>query len=299
MVVFAAERRQTILDLVRANGAVSLRELARIVQTSEVTVRRDVRALEAEGLLDRRHGGAVLPGGLSREPTYSQKTHLAAPEKAGIADLAASLVEEGDAIVVGAGTTTQEFARRLTRVPGLTVVTNSLLVAQALAHASRVEVVMTGGTLRGSIYALVGSGAEQALAGLRVRRAFLSGNGLTAERGLSTPNMLTASVDRALVRAAQEVIVLADYTKIGVDTMFQTVPAEQMHHLVTDANAPTAETAELSAKGVCVHVAGRALPSARLLDSGKTRRRRGRAEGIEALDGGVDGSVQPVDKPTG
>lgn len=223
--------------MVRANGAVSLRELARVVQTSEVTVRRDVRALEAEGLLDRRHGGAVLPGGFSREPGYPQKTHLAAAEKSAIADLAAGLVEEGDAVVVGAGTTTQELARRLARVPGLTVVTNSLLVAQALAHANRVEVVMTGGTLRGSNYALVGSGAEQSLHGLRVSKAFISGSGLTAERGLSTTNMLSASVDRALVQSAAEVIVLADHTKLGADTMFQTVPTEAITRLVTDEQA--------------------------------------------------------------
>ncbi|MFD9129599.1 DeoR/GlpR family DNA-binding transcription regulator [Kitasatospora sp. NPDC059571] len=225
--------------MVRANGAVSLRELARVVQTSEVTVRRDVRALESEGLLDRRHGGAVLPGGFSREPGYPQKTHLAAAEKSAIADLAAGLVEEGDAVVVGAGTTTQELARRLARVPGLTVVTNSLLVAQALAHANRVEVVMTGGTLRGSNYALVGSGAEQSLAGLRVSKAFVSGSGLTAERGLSTTNMLSASVDRALVQSAAEVIVLADHTKLGSDTMFQTVPTEAITRLVTDEQSAT------------------------------------------------------------
>lgn len=137
-------------------------------------------------------------------------------------------------MVVGAGTTTQELARRLARVPGLTVVTNSLLVAQALAHANRVEVVMTGGTLRGSNYALVGSGAEQSLQGLRVSRAFLSGTGLTAERGLSTSNMLSASVDRALVQAAAEVVVLADHTKLGSDTMFQTVPTDLITRLVTD-----------------------------------------------------------------
>lgn len=220
--------------MVRANGAVSLRELARVVQTSEVTVRRDVRALEAEGLLDRRHGGAVLPGGFTRESGFPQKSHLATAEKTAIADLAASFVEEGEAIVVGAGTTTQELARRLARVPGLTVVTNSLLVAQALAHANRVEVVMTGGTLRGSNYALVGSGAEQSLQGLRVSRAFLSGSGLTAERGLSTSNMLSASVDRALVQAAAEVVVLADHTKLGTDTMFQTVPTDVITRLVTD-----------------------------------------------------------------
>ncbi|MEU1419440.1 DeoR/GlpR family DNA-binding transcription regulator [Kitasatospora sp. NPDC005751] len=239
--------------MVRANGAVSLRELARVVQTSEVTVRRDVRALEAEGLLDRRHGGAVLPGGFSREPGYPQKTHLSAAEKSAIADLAAGLVEEGDAVVVGAGTTTQELARRLARVPGLTVVTNSLLVAQALAHANRVEVVMTGGTLRGSNYALVGSGAEQSLHGLRVSKAFISGSGLTAERGLSTTNMLSASVDRALVQSAAEVIVLADHTKLGADTMFQTVPTETITRLVTDEHAAADDTTarELDALADC------------------------------------------------
>ncbi|NJQ00604.1 DeoR/GlpR family DNA-binding transcription regulator [Streptomyces zingiberis] len=258
--MFAAERRQLILEMVRANGAVSLRELARVVQTSEVTVRRDVRALEAEGLLDRRHGGAVLPGGFSREPGFPQKAHLATAEKTAIADRAAALVTEGEAIVVGAGTTTQELARRLARVPGLTVVTNSLLVAQALAHANRVEVVMTGGTLRGSDHALVGSGAEQSLHGLRVSRAFLSGSGLTAERGLSTSNMLSASVDRALVQAAAEVVVLADHTKLGTDTMFQTVPTETITRLVTDEppeheERAAAELRALADQGVQITVA--------------------------------------------
>ncbi|RAJ71684.1 DeoR family transcriptional regulator [Streptomyces sp. Amel2xB2] len=247
--------------MVRANGAVSLRELARVVQTSEVTVRRDVRALEAEGLLDRRHGGAVLPGGFTRETGFPQKSHMATAEKTAIADLAAGLVEEGEAIVVGAGTTTQELARRLARVPGLTVVTNSLLVAQALAHANRVEVVMTGGTLRGSNYALVGSGAEQSLQGLRVSRAFLSGSGLTAERGLSTSNMLSASVDRALVQAAAEVVVLADHTKLGTDTMFQTVPTDVITRLVTDKpppheERPGTELQALADQGVQITVAG-------------------------------------------
>ncbi|WP_329589782.1 DeoR/GlpR family DNA-binding transcription regulator [Streptomyces sp. NBC_01362] len=259
--MFAAERRQLILEMVRANGAVSLRELARVVQTSEVTVRRDVRALEAEGLLDRRHGGAVLPGGFTRDSGIPQKSHLATAEKTAIADLAAGLVEEGEAIVVGAGTTTQELARRLARVPGLTVVTNSLLVAQALAHANRVEVVMTGGTLRGSNYALVGSGAEQSLQGLRVSRAFLSGSGLTAERGLSTSNMLSASVDRALVQAAAEVVVLADHTKLGSDTMFQTVPTDLITRLVTDEppghdDRAATELQALADQGVQIAVAG-------------------------------------------
>ncbi|CAM5264274.1 DeoR/GlpR transcriptional regulator OS=Streptomyces microflavus OX=1919 GN=G3I39_28695 PE=4 SV=1 [Streptomyces microflavus] len=204
-----------------------------------------------------------MPGGFTRESGFPQKSHLSTAEKTAIADLAAGLVGEGEAIVVGAGTTTQELARRLARVPGLTVVTNSLLVAQALAHANRVEVVMTGGTLRGSNYALVGSGAEQSLQGLRVSRAFLSGSGLTAERGLSTSNMLSASVDRALVEAAAEVVVLADHTKLGADTMFQTVPTDLITRLVTDEpplhdddERAAAELQALADQGVEVTVAG-------------------------------------------
>lgn len=279
-----------ILELVRANGAVSLRELARVVQTSEVTVRRDVRALEAEGLLDRRHGGAVLPGGFAREPGFPQRSLAASAEKSAIAELAAGLVREGEAIVVGAGTTTQELARRLARVPGLTVVTNSLLVAQALAHVNRVEVVMTGGTLRGSHYALVGSGAEQSLNGLRVSRAFLSGAGLTVERGLSTSNMLAASVDRALVRAAAEVVVLADHAKIGTDTMFQTVPTELITQLVTDSppegSRAASELEALADQGVRIAVAGQGGPGP---GPGGKAGRGGAAEPLRGRDSALPG----------
>ncbi|MFE9960296.1 DeoR/GlpR family DNA-binding transcription regulator [Micromonospora sp. NPDC005299] len=260
--MFAAERRQRILELMHANGAVSLRDIAQAVQSSEVTVRRDLRILEADGLLNRHHGGATLPGALatppgalSREPTYAQKAQVAAAEKAAIAELAASLVEDGDAIVIGAGTTTQLFAQQLTRYAELAVVTNSLLVAQALANAPRVEVVLTGGTLRGAILALVGSAAERSLAGLRVRRAFVSGNGLTPERGVSTPNMQVASVDRALAAAAEEIVVLADHTKIGVDTMVQTIPTDEIDHLVTDDAAPRDVLDELANRAVRLHVA--------------------------------------------
>ncbi|GLY14525.1 DeoR/GlpR family DNA-binding transcription regulator [Kineosporia rhizophila] len=253
--MFADERRQRILELVRANGAVSLRELARVVDSSEVTVRRDLRLLESQGLLDRRHGGAVSTGGLSHEPTYSEKSGVAAREKTAIGALAAGLVEEGDAICVGAGTTTQAFARHLLSFRELTVVTNSVLVAQELARSRTIEVVMTGGTLRGSIYALVGSVAEQALSGMRVRRTFMSGNGLTLERGLSTPNLVVAGVDRALAAAAEEIVVLADHTKIGLETMAQTVPAEQIGRLVTSDRSSAPAIGQFRAVGVEVLVA--------------------------------------------
>lgn len=252
--MFAAERRQLILQLVQANGAVSLRDLASAAGSSEVTIRRDVRALEDEGLLDRRHGGAVRTGGLAHEASYSQKRVVAAAEKAAIAELAATLVGEGDAIVVGAGTTTLELSRRLVRLSDLTVVTTSILIAQTLASAPA-EVVLTGGILRGATYALVGSATEQSLAGLRVQRAFISGNGLSPGHGLSTPNMMVASVDRAIVAAAQEVVLLVDHTKLGVDTMFQTVPPAAITHLITDDRADPELLEQFAAMGVSIRIA--------------------------------------------
>src|ERR1700712_189275 len=252
--MFAAERRPVVLGLVDTRGAVSLHDLAVAVQSSEVTVRRDIQALESDGLVDRRRGGAALPGGLSHEQSYRQKSLVAAAEKAGIGDAAAELVDEGDAIVIGAGTTTEAFARRLVRMKDLTVVTNSLLVAQVLAR-SAAEVVMTGGSLRGTTFALVGGATERSFAEVRVRRAFLSGNGLTVERGLSTPNMEVAGVDKAIAAAAQEVVVLADHTKLGVDTMFQTVPTQRIAHLVTDGGGDPVLLADIGAAGVHVHAA--------------------------------------------
>lgn len=241
--------------MVRANGAMSMRELARVTGASEVTIRRDLRALETEGQLSRRHGGAVAVGGSVHEPSYTEKTRVASAAKLAIADLAASLIEDGDALILGPGTTTQALAMRLVRFRELTVVTNSLLVGQALARSRGVEVFMTGGSLRGPIHALVGGSAEQALVGLRVPKVFLSGNGLTVEHGLSTPNLHMATIDRAIVAAGHQVIVLTDHTKIGVDTMVQTVPASRITTLVTDDGAPAVELDRFRDIGVDVRVA--------------------------------------------
>ncbi|WP_067479260.1 DeoR/GlpR family DNA-binding transcription regulator [Actinomadura hibisca] len=249
---FPAARRRHILEAVRGKGWVALRELAATVGGSEATLRRDVRLLAAEGLLERTRGGVRLPATLAREASYQQKTQVAAEAKDAIAAAAARLVEDGDAIVLGPGTTTERLAAHLVVRRRLTVVTNSLPVAQTLAAASGVEVVMTGGVLRGSILALVGAAAEQSLAGLRVRAAFLSGNGLTAERGLSTPNMDVAVVDRALAAVATEVVVLADATKVGVEAVHPTVPPEAMAALVTDVPDGCPEVAALADRGVRV-----------------------------------------------
>jgi DeoR/GlpR family transcriptional regulator of sugar metabolism len=253
--MFGAERRHLICELVRVNKAVSLRELARAVNASEVTVRRDLNTLEKRGLIQRAHGGAIVPDALLYEPPTEEARTPHSDEKAAIAALAATLVEDGDAIMLGAGTTVCEFAQRLAPTKPLTVLTNSMLAARALATTHNVDLVMTSGALDASTLALVGSGAEQWMAGHRVRRAFISGTGLTVDRGLSTTHLAISSVDRAIVGSAQEVVVLADHTKLGIETTYQTAPLTRIDHLVTDHDSDPAILDTLTSRGINVHVA--------------------------------------------
>ncbi|HKW08151.1 MAG TPA: DeoR/GlpR family DNA-binding transcription regulator [Candidatus Dormibacteraeota bacterium] len=253
--MLAVERRRLIADNLRVRGVVSVGEMAEALRTSEITVRRDMRAMAKDGLLVRAHGGAVLPSAIGHEPSYSEKAHQAGAEKASIARLALEMIMPGDSIVVGPGTTTLALARLLGDVQELTVVTNSLLVAQALMPSTKVEVIITGGTLRRSIHALVGPSAEDSVRALRASKTFMSGNGFTAERGLSTPSPLVAATDRALAGAAQQVVVLADHTKIGQDTMCQTVPVARVGTLITDSRADPVVLGAIREAGVDVRVA--------------------------------------------
>src|SRR3982074_1683736 len=253
--MLAIERRRLIAESIRSRGVVSVAEMADALGTTEITLRRDLRAMARDGLLVRTHGGAVLPAALGHEPSYSEKARQAGAEKAAIARLALTMIQPGDSILRGPGTTTPAPARLLVNSPELTVVTNSLLVAQALMEAPHVEVILTGGTLRRSIHALVGPAAEEAVRSLRASQAFISGNGFTADRGLSTPSPLVAATDRAVAAAAQQVVVLADHTKIGQETMCQTVPAVRVHTLITDSKASPSELDAIRATGVEVRVA--------------------------------------------
>jgi len=253
--MLAVERRRLIAESIRSRGVVSVAEMAEALGTTEITLRRDLRAMAMDGLVVRTHGGAIRPASLGHEPSYSEKAQQAATEKAAIARVALAMVRPGDSIVLGPGTTTLALARLLVHSPELTVVTNSLLVAQALMEAPRVEVILTGGTLRRSIHALVGPATEESVRALRASQAFISGNGFTADRGLSTPSPVVAATDRALAGAAQHVVVLADHTKIGQETMCQTVPAVRVHTLITDSKASPSELDAIRATGVEVRVA--------------------------------------------
>ena len=255
--MLASQRRATILGLVEDSGAVRVSELVDQLGVSDMTVRRDIEQLATEGLVERVHGGALAVGSRSsEEPGFTAKSALMQSQKSAIAQAAAQLVEPGAAIGISAGTTTYEFALAVRSVPDLTVVTNSVPVAQLL-HESGTPgqtVVLTGG-VRTPSDALVGPVAVAALRMLHVDRLFLGVHGMDARAGLTTPNLVEAETNQALVQTARQVVVLADHTKWGTVGLSTIIPLSSVDLLVTDAGlGPRARTA-VSEAGVEVVLA--------------------------------------------
>lgn len=234
--MLAQQRQAAIIDRVRASGGVRVTELANEFNVSDMTIRRDLEALAERGLLAKVHGGAttVSPGS-AHEPGFSAKSVRERAEKAAIAQRAAALVSPGDAVALSAGTTTAELAQRLVDVPALTVVTNSIPVADVFYRAGRPDqtVVLTGGT-RTPSDALVGPVAVAAIGTLHLDVLFLGVHGMSERAGYTTPNLMEADVNRALVQAAERLVVLADHTKWGTVGISSIVPLSRAHVLITD-----------------------------------------------------------------
>jgi DeoR/GlpR family transcriptional regulator of sugar metabolism len=252
--VIGAQRRNVIQEVLREEGVVSIAALSRQLSASAVTIRRDLDYLESAGVLTRIHGGAVAEVS-SPESPYVEKVGQAMAEKQAIGRLAADLVDDGDVIIIGPGTTTEAFAGQLQARSGLTVITNSLPVAEVFAASDEIDVIMTGGSLRGPIRALIGETVIRSLRGMHADKTFISGNGMVADFGLSTPNLSVADTDRAMVAASAQAIVLVDHSKFGLRAAIQTVPTEGIAQVVTDASSPSAEIAAIEARGVTVHIA--------------------------------------------
>ena len=215
--MLAQQRQAAILDRVRATGGVRVSELATEYGVSDMTIRRDLEALADRGLLAKVHGGAttVSPGS-AHEPGFAAKSDRQRDEKTAIAIRAAGLVSPGDA-------------------PALTVVTNSIPVADVFYRAGRPDqtVVLTGGT-RTPSDALVGPVAVAAIGTLHLDVLFLGVHGMSERAGYTTPNLMEADVNRALVEAAERLVVLADHTKWGTVGISSIVPLGRADVLITD-----------------------------------------------------------------
>ena len=253
--MLAPQRQDRILAQVHARGAVRVADLVEAFDVSDMTVRRDITELARAGLVRRVHGGAVALEAAARsahEPRFETKRSWAAAEKAAIARDAFATIEPGQAIALSGGTTTHRLAELLAADPSLrplTVVTNSLPVADALHHArdaagpTALEVILTGG-VRTPSDALVGPVAEATIRRLRVDQVFLGVHGLDAH-GVTTPNLLEAATDQALIASSARLTVLADHSKWGVVGLAQIASLEQVDLLLSDGGLPADACAAL------------------------------------------------------
>lgn len=255
--MYAEERQETIAELVRRRGRVSVSDVAATFGVTTETVRRDLAALERGGLVRRVHGGAVPTSALTViEAGVSEREAAHATEKDRIAAAAVALIPTGGgSIALDGGTTTGRLARLLPADAGLVVVTHSVPIAARLAGSAGVRLHLLGGRVRGTTQAAVGEDTVRALAELRVDVAFLGTNAMSTAFGLSTPDVDEAAVKRAMVRSAHHVVVLADSSKVGREHLVRFAELEAVDVLITDDGIDDAFVAELEARDIEVQVA--------------------------------------------
>ncbi len=244
----ARQRQDYILRRIRDEGVVRVTDLSDTLGVSDMTIRRDLGRLHQRGLLEKTYGGAAaLPGGALHEPGFRTKSAQMQLQKSAIAAAAAELVMPGTAIGLSAGTTTYMLALRLVDVPELTVVTNSIPVADVLHRRGRPDqvVLLTGG-VRTPSDALVGPIAVAALRSVHVDMVFLGVHGMD-RRGFTTPNILEAETNRALIEAGRRLLVLADHTKWGVIGISAIAELSRAERLITDAGLDEEARAVLGA----------------------------------------------------
>ena len=237
--MLAAQRQARILEEVQRAGGVRVNDLTRLLGVSDMTVRRDLDVLDQRGLITKVHGGAtVRRSGSIDEPAFTVKAEMEQPAKDAIARRAAALVRPGTAVGISGGSTTFSLARHLVGIPDLTVVTNSLRVAEVLhSHDAKQTVILTGG-MRTPSEALVGPIAVQAIRTLHLDQVFLGVYGLDPTAGFTSPNLMESETNRALVAAARSLVVVADHTKWGVVGLSAFAALAEAAVLVTDDGMP-------------------------------------------------------------
>jgi len=244
------ERRQYIVGLAQKHGRVLVEELSDSLGISRITIRKDLDHLQSQGLLQRTHGGALLPSnGAISDPSLREKEGRHSQEKLRIATAAANLVQEGQCILLDSGTTTTAVAKALRRFSHLTIITNAVNVASELRDTD-FEVLLTGGSLRKNSFSLVGPLAEDMLHEMYADILFLGVDGFDLEVGLTTPNVMESRVNRAMVKASSLVVAVCDSTKFNRRSLSKIVDATAIHHIITDSGLPSATADALRSAGI-------------------------------------------------
>lgn len=234
-------------------GFAALPDLVDALDVSESTVRRDLDVLEEAGTAKRTHGGVFYTGSSPKLPHFDERQPAHWDKKRAVAARAAQLIQDGDTLLLDGGTTTYEVARLLAGRP-LQVVTNSLPVANLFASGSATDLVLVGGYVYPRTGVSLGPYANQMLATLNVRRTILSVAGIN-DRGFYNSNLLLVETERAMLEAAEEVIVVADSTKFGHQSLAHLCPLDRIDHLVVDHHIDRAWRKKIEDAGVNLVIA--------------------------------------------
>jgi DeoR/GlpR family transcriptional regulator of sugar metabolism len=248
------DRRHVILERVADEQTIHVGDLARELQVSEMTIRRDIRRLERDGFLRQTYGGATAHLTRSLDVAFNARALQHSREKRLIAMRAAGLVDRARTVFLGVGTTVEQFARYLRARPELTVVTASLPTASLLGTRT-VQTIAVGGTVVRDDLTATGPIAVATIERYRFDVAVIGAAGVSARWGITELSDEEAEVQRAAIRRAETVVVLADGSKLGVELNAVVGPIDVITTLVTDASAPADELAALGRRGVDILVA--------------------------------------------
>lgn len=247
--MYAEERQQVILERARAKGRVDVAALAEEFDVTTETIRRDLTVLERHGVLRRVHGGAIPVERLGFEPALSVRETVMTDEKTRIAKAALAELPESGTILLDAGSTTARLADALPVDRELTVVTHSVNIALSLITRPNITVMLVGGRLRSRTLASVDAWALQALRDTFVEVVFMATNGVSADRGLTTPDPAEAMVKKAAIASGRRCVLLADHTKVGNDHFSRFADLSDIDTFITDTGIDNAVADELAAAG--------------------------------------------------
>lgn len=254
--MLALERHRWMLDRLNLEGSVRTSQVAQALRVTEETVRRDLEKLAGEGMLLRSHGGAVRLEANRREPPLQERVNENTGAKRLIARAALERIKPGQTIYFDASTTVLQLANILPEQP-LTVITNGLQIALALAEKNEVDCVLLGGSVRGSSLSTGGWAAEKALEIYHIDTAFLSCRGVDPVRGMSDASEVNARLKHAVIERCDEVLILADASKVGLASSYFFARPGDVDWWITDGDLLPEIAQALSAQGLLVEVANK------------------------------------------
>ena len=248
------DRRTTILKQLEKDDQVSVSELSRQFNVSEVTIRKDLKHLEKKNILIRSRGGAIKHSLINVDLSIYDRRRQNIKLKEVIGAAAAKMIFNGETILLDTGTTIMELAKHLPKKIDITVITNSVDITFRLAEHPNIRVLMPGGILRRNSLALVGEQAAESLRGFYCDKYFLSADGIDIQRGMMTTNIEEASLARINIRNSKKVIALIDSSKFLSKGITTIAPLSEVDTLITDDGIPSAILQEIRGLGVNVIV---------------------------------------------